>query len=166
MFNPSPIIGHQEFPWHLVDYLIINRGELDRTLESISPAVLDRSSALEARMDALLAHYPNMVIMVTLGPDGVALLSKDYRLRLPAGVLSSDVKDTVGPSVRAWYLLITNRLVLATRALATLPVSSQEPCLLLRPRRLAKKSCKTSSPSRSKRRPCLSSNTAQIQPQS
>lgn len=78
-----------------MDYLVVNASELDRTLESISSGALDSTTSLEARMDVLLSHYPGMTIMVTLGPDGVALLNQDYRLRLPAGMLSSVVKDTV-----------------------------------------------------------------------
>lgn len=103
MLNPSPIINDPYFPWRFVDWLVVNEAELWSLLRSLAPASFHLPDTLEQQMDVLLERYPDMTIVVTRGPDGVAFLSSNYRIHCPAGQLLGAVKDTV-----SWSALLSS----------------------------------------------------------
>lgn len=85
-FNPSPYNEKLDtFPYEAVTYLLINETEGRQISGETSP---------EKITGALLARYPNMKIVLTLGDDGVYYADREMRARQDA--FHVDAIDTTG----------------------------------------------------------------------
>jgi len=115
IFNPSPLPSPdeiREFPWHKVDWLIVNEAEAEGLYLSMSSMELGTSPPSMSTRDLLILLsdqplFKKMNIVCTLGADGVlAFISTFHRsmiahkassfIHLPAAKLQGDIRDSTG----------------------------------------------------------------------
>lgn len=106
VYNPSPMPSVAElraFPWDCLHFLIVNEGELEAILDAYEKVPVDPSlSVAEAsiiRMKALHAaedFNPKIVIVTTIGPDGVLALVPGQEIQAFPAVPAIKVVDTTG----------------------------------------------------------------------
>ncbi|CAK9786701.1 putative ATP binding protein [Cutaneotrichosporon oleaginosum] len=105
IYNPSPMPTREQlraFPWSCLTHLIVNEGELADIATAFDAAPTEGSVAETARaqMHALSraeGFNPSIVIVTTIGPEGVLVLDprKGETLAWPAAPVSK-VVDTTG----------------------------------------------------------------------
>lgn len=105
IYNPSPMPDKAElalFPWDCLTHLIVNEGELTAILDAFQPAQGAPSKAEVAatakkQMQALAAipGFKKLVIVTTIGADGVIVL-KDGELKSFPAAKANKVVDTTG----------------------------------------------------------------------
>lgn len=106
VYNPSPMPSVAElraFPWDCLKFLIVNEGELEDILDAYEKVPVDAGlSVAEAsiiRMKALHAakeFNPKIVIVITIGPDGVLALVPGQEIQSFPAVPAKKVVDTTG----------------------------------------------------------------------
>lgn len=114
ILNPSPLPSAREidsFPWHKVDWLIVNESEAQGLYDVLSDRESSKATSRSNReLIAILSAQPAFAttnIICTLGKDGVlAFIPAFHRpktahespsfLHFPAARLQGDVRDTTG----------------------------------------------------------------------
>lgn len=106
VYNPSPMPRVDElraFPWDCLRFLIVNEGELEAILDAYEDvpvdAALSVADASVVRMKALHAakgFNPDIVIVTTIGPDGVLALVPGMEIQSFPAVPATKVVDTTG----------------------------------------------------------------------
>ncbi|TRM65344.1 Ribokinase-like protein [Schizophyllum amplum] len=103
VFNPSPMPLPDQlkvFPWHQIDWLLINEGEGQELFALLQGS--RHAGSVEALLQNLTAldFFAQTNIICTLGGDGLAActLQNGTRAftRLPAAKLQGDIRDTTG----------------------------------------------------------------------
>ncbi|GMK54553.1 hypothetical protein CspeluHIS016_0111390 [Cutaneotrichosporon spelunceum] len=107
LYNPSPMPTRavlRTFPWHCLTHLIVNEGELADIAIAFdaAPTAASVADTARAQMRALSAapgFNPHIVIVTTIGPDGVVLLDPtggDKRIMAWPAAPVAKVVDTTG----------------------------------------------------------------------
>lgn len=114
ILNPSPLPSPseiREFPWHKVDWLVVNEAEAEGLYFSISgtEGTLSPSVSTRQLLISLSAHplFKETNVVCTLGADGVlAFIPTFHRpitvdegpsfIYLPAARLQGDIRDSTG----------------------------------------------------------------------
>ncbi|PFH49393.1 hypothetical protein AMATHDRAFT_76200 [Amanita thiersii Skay4041] len=105
IMNPSPLPAASEiikFPWHKIDWLVVNEGEAEDLLKSINGQVTSTWSSTEEMLRGLFALPPfqKTNIVCTLGAQGVLAAvrvnSAASIIFVPAAKLQNPVLDTTG----------------------------------------------------------------------
>ncbi len=95
VFNPAPFKNLNEFPFELIDILILNEIEGEQFTSEKNPNKV---------LAKIIERYPDIIVILTLGENGVVYQSKDEKLFFNAYIVNVVDTTAAGDTFVGYFL--------------------------------------------------------------